>query len=110
VTPPAVDSLQQHNPDAKIYVRGKALLGVQADDHQSGVLITRVEPGTAAAAAGIAPNDIVVSLGGHVLPDFDRLTARIAQYQPGDTVEVEVLRGTERKKLSVKLGSWAGQE
>jgi S1-C subfamily serine protease len=49
-------------------------------------------------------------MNGHTLPDFDRLTARIAQHQPGETVEVEIMRGNERKKLSVTLGSWAGHE
>jgi hypothetical protein len=110
VTPAAVDSLKARHVDAIIYVRGQALLGVQAENHQSGVLVTRVEPGTAAAAAGIVAGDVITSMDGHTLPDFDRLTARIAQHQPGTTVPLEIIRSGERKKLAVTLGSWAQQE
>jgi S1-C subfamily serine protease len=35
---------------------------------------------------------------------------RIAQHQPGETVEVEIIRGNERKKLPVTFGSWPTQE
>lgn len=110
VTPAAVDKLKLKHPDAIIYVRGQALLGVQAENHPGGVLVSRVEPGTAAANAGIMAGDIIVSLDGKKLPDFDRLTARIAQHQPGETVEIELLRGTAQKKLPVTFGSWTRQE
>jgi S1-C subfamily serine protease len=85
-------------------------LGVQAENHPAGALVSGVKPGTAAANAGIVEGDVIASLGGHTVPDFDRLTARIAQHQPGETVEVEVIRGNERKKIPVTLGSWAGQQ
>jgi hypothetical protein len=110
VTPQAIDALKARNREAIIYVRGQALLGVQAENHAAGALVSGVKPGTAAANAGIVEGDVIVSLGGHTVPDFDRLTARIAQHQPGETVEVDVIRGNERKKISVTLGSWAGQQ
>jgi hypothetical protein len=110
VTPTAVDGIKAHHPDAIVYVRGQALLGVQAENHPGGVKVSRVEPGTAAANAGIVAGDVIASMDGHTLPDFDRLTARIAQHEPGEAVEVEIVRGDERKKISVTLGSWAGQE
>jgi hypothetical protein len=110
VTPEAVDSLKARHRDAIIYVRGKALLGVEAENHPSGAMVRRVAAGTAAANAGIVAGDVVTSMDGHTLPDFDRLTARIAQHAPGETVEVEILRGNERKKLAVTLGSWPSQE
>jgi len=110
VTPAAVDGIKAHHRDAIVYVRGQALLGVQAENHPGGVKVSRVEPGTAAAAAGIVAGDVIASMDGHTLPDFDRLTARIAQHEPGEAVEVEIVRDDERKKLSVTLGSWAGKE
>jgi hypothetical protein len=110
VTPEAVDALKARHRDAMIHVRGQALLGVEAANHPSGALVNRVPPGTAADNAGIAAGDVIVSMDGHTLPDFDRLTARIAQHQPGETVEVEIMRGEERKTLSVTLGSWPDQE
>jgi hypothetical protein len=110
VTPDAVDALKKRHPDAIVYVRGQALLGVQAENHPAGVLVQRVEDGTAAATAGIVPGDVIASIDGHSLPDFDRLTARIAQHRPGETIDVEIVRAEERKKLTVTLGRWPGQE
>lgn len=110
VTPEAVDGIKAHHRDAIVYVRGQALLGVQAENHPGGVKVSRVEPGTAAANAGIVAGDVIASMDGHTLPDFDRLTARIAQHEPGEAVEVEIVRGDKREKVSVTLGSWAGQE
>jgi hypothetical protein len=112
VTPAAIDGIKARHPEAMVYVRGRALLGVQArqEPHPAGVMVSRVEPGTAANAAGIVAGDVIASIDGHSLPDFDRLTAHIAQHQPGKTVPVEIIRGNERKTLAVTLGSWAGQE
>jgi len=110
VTPEAVDGLKARHRDAIIYMRGQALLGVSAENHPTGALVNRVEPGTAAAAAGIVSGDVIASMDGQAVPDFDRLTARIAQHQPGEAVEVEIVRGPERKKLSVTLGSWPDRQ
>jgi S1-C subfamily serine protease len=110
VTPAAVDSLKERHPRAIVYVRGEALLGVEAQNHTAGVLVTNVEAGTAAATAGIIKGDVIASIDGHTLPDFDRLTARIAQHRAGETTEIEIIRGEERKKLNVTFGSWAGRQ
>jgi S1-C subfamily serine protease len=63
-----------------------------------------VPAGTAAAAAGIKPGDIILALDGHPLPDFDRLTAHIAQHKPGDKVKVDLLRGEDKLTLEATLG------
>jgi hypothetical protein len=112
VTPAAVDTLKARHPQARVYVRGEALLGVKAKEepHPAGVVVDSVQPGSGAFNAGIAAGDIIVSLDGNSLPDFDRLTAHIAQHRPGTTVPVEIIRGGERTTLTVTLGSWANQE
>jgi len=106
VTPAAVDALKQRHPEAVVYVRNAALLGVSAENHANGVLVQHVEQGTAAAAAGIVPGDVITSLDGKPLPDFDRLTVRIAQHRPGEKIDVEILRAGERQKLTATLGNW----
>jgi S1-C subfamily serine protease len=107
VTPDAVDALKKRHPDAVVYVRNEALLGISAENHPKGVMVQTVENTSAASAAGIVPGDVITTFGGKPLADFDRLTARIAQHRPGDTVEVEILRGEEQKKISVTLGRWS---
>lgn len=110
VTPAAVDAVKKKHPDAIVYVRNQALLGVSAENHAAGVLVMFVQPGSAAATAGILPGDIIASLDGHKLPDFDRLTVHVAQHQPGDKIDVEIVRNEKRMTLKVVLGSRAGQE
>ena len=110
VTPDAVDAFKLRHPDATVHVRNQALLGVSAENHAAGVRVMTVQPGTAAAAAGIVPGDIIATIDGHQLPDFDRLTVRIAQHQPGDKVDVAIIRNNERMDLQIVLGSWPNQE
>ena len=42
VTPDAVDLLKTKHPDATVHVRNQALLGVSAENHPAGVLVTFV--------------------------------------------------------------------
>jgi hypothetical protein len=110
VTPDAIDALKQRHPDAVVYLRNQAMLGVGGESVAAGVLVTDVRAGTAAATAGIMQNDVITTIDGHALPDFDRLTVRIAQHQPGDKINIEILRGDQRLSLYATLGSWEGQE
>ncbi|HVT29095.1 MAG TPA: PDZ domain-containing protein, partial [Lacipirellulaceae bacterium] len=109
VTPAAVDALKRRHPEAIVILKNQALLGVMGQNNASGVMVAHVQPNTSAAAAGIAEGDIITAIDGHAIPDFDRLTAHIAQHQPGDKIEVEILRGEKKMKLSVTLGSWEKQ-
>jgi hypothetical protein len=109
VSPAAIDSLKLQHPKAIVVLRNLAMLGVGGQTHKSGVLVTDVRQGTAAAAAGIVLGDVIATIDGHPLPDFDRLTVRIAQHQPGDKVDVEIIRGEKKSKITVTLGSWTGQ-
>jgi hypothetical protein len=109
VSPAAVDSLKLRHPQALIVLRNQAMLGVSGQTHKSGVLVTSVVQGTAAGLAGIVPGDIIATIDGLPLPDFDRLTVRIAQHQAGDKVGMEIIRGEKKLKISVTLGNWANQ-
>jgi hypothetical protein len=110
VSPGAIDSLKQQHPRAVVVLRNRAMLGVGGQTHKSGVLVTEVKPGTAAAMAGIVAGDVIATMDGQPLPDFDRLTVRVAQHQPGDKVGMEIIRGEKKMKISVALGSWSNQE
>jgi len=106
VTVAAVDSLKERHPNTDVYLKNQALMGVRCRNHAAGAYVEGVESGTAADAGGIAVGDVITALDGNALPDFDRLTAHVAQHAPGDRVQVEVLRGEEKVKLYVTLGSW----
>jgi len=108
VSPAAVDSLKQQHPESIVILRNQAMLGLSGQTHKSGVLVTNVVPG-AAAAAGIVVGDVIATMDGHPLPDFDRLTVQIAQHQPGDKIDVEIVRAEKKMKITVTLGSWTNQ-
>ena len=85
-----------------------ALLGVTGDDvdteGQAGALITEVNSGTGAADAGLQPNDVVVGFDGVPINGIRDLQAQVRAHQPGESVEMIVLRDGEELRLNVTLG------
>ena len=85
----------------------------------SGVLVASVRPGSGAAKAGLKPatsqvtvegeswpagGDVIVKVDGGQVPSIERLVDLIASKKPGDTIDLEVVRGTSRIHVNVKLG------
>ena len=56
---------------------------------QNGQPVTGVEPGKPADQAGIKDGDIIVSINDKVIDEEHPLDATLAQFSPGDTVDVE---------------------
>lgn len=110
VTVAAIDAVKAKHADAILFVRNTAMLGVGGEPNAAGVLVKNVPPGTGAATAGILVGDIITALDGQKIPDFDRLTAHIAQHQPGDKIEVELIRNDKTMKVAVVLGKWSDNE
>jgi S1-C subfamily serine protease len=73
-------------------------------DRDDGLRVTAVEPGSAADKAGIKAGDIIVEFAGKPIKDLYAYTDALYAQKPGDTVDVVVLRGTERLTLKVTLG------
>jgi S1-C subfamily serine protease len=84
-----------------------------------GLLVDTVEPGSAAADAGVRPGrrvvivegeswrlggDIIVRADGQPVTTFEALRAHVARKRPGQRLELEIWRGDERLRLKVKLG------
>ena len=72
---------------------------------QTGAVVVRVQPRTAAARAGMEVNDVIVAVDGQAVRRADDVGAAIRGRRPGDTVRITVLRGGERRTLDVTLGS-----
>ncbi|MFM7537913.1 MAG: M50 family metallopeptidase [Acidimicrobiales bacterium] len=66
--------------------------------------VAAVEPGTAAATAGLLPGDRVISLDGVPTTDFDALRAAVAP-RPGRSVELMVEREGATVPVRATLGS-----
>ncbi|WP_425478102.1 RIP metalloprotease RseP [Mizugakiibacter sediminis] len=60
-------------------------------------VIGAVEPGSAAAAAGLRPGDRILRVGGRALQDWSDLTDAIrAEAAPGKPLAIEIARGADR--------------
>jgi hypothetical protein len=69
-----------------------------------GVRLTGVRSESPADKAGIKAGDVIVEFAGKPVSDLYAYTDALYAQKPGDTVDVVVLRGTERVSLKVTLG------
>lgn len=101
-----VEMMRQLNekfPDLRVIFHSRAKLGVQFIEGQP-LTITVVQPGTPADRAGMRAGDRVTKFAGEEVETFDRLTALIAQYPPGKSVDITVERAGEEVVLTAELG------
>lgn len=66
-----------------------------------GAQVIEVQPGGPAAAAGIAPGDLLVSIGGVAIEGPDTLLRLLSAERVGAPLEVVLLRGEQLVRLSV---------
>jgi serine protease Do len=71
-----------------------------------GALINEVTPGGPAAASGLRAGDAVVMVDGATIRDSRELARKVAEYAPGTTVRVEVMRYGKSEVIPVKLGTF----
>jgi S1-C subfamily serine protease len=89
---------------------GRAALGIQATTvvdqagDPKGVAVAAVTAGGPAETAGIQAGDVIVAVNGKEIPTAQALGAVLADLQPGQTVPVTVVRGTDQQDLKVTLG------
>ena len=68
-----------------------------------GAQISGVQPGSAAANAGLKAGDVVTKVGDAPVTDFTDLVARIGNYAPGQTVPLTVSSGGQTRTVQVTL-------
>jgi S1-C subfamily serine protease len=88
-------------------------------DIPHGAMVTRVNPGTAAAKAGLKPateertvqgedyptgGDVITAVDGKAVEGADALRRVIDSHRPGDTVQLTVVRDGDSRTVAVKLG------
>lgn len=89
--------------------RTSAFLGVMlenADD--GGARVSQVVADSAAEAAGLQADDVILKFGGEAVADREELIKRIKTFEPGQEAKVEVMRADGRIELTVKLGRRSG--
>ena len=79
-----------------------------------GVLVTDIQPGSAASNAGLRGvtetengdvdlGDIIVAIDGQKISDYDDLYRELNKHQVGDSIDVEVVRNGRRVTVPVRL-------
>ena len=96
-----------------------AYLGVVMVDVAAGVAVTQVPDGTPASKAGLRAatgertvegqrvptgGDVIVEFDGKPIATSGELQGAVESKRPGDTVEVTVIRGGDRKTVEITLG------
>ncbi len=86
-----------------------AYLGTVPDmsDKARGVRLTGVRAGSPAEKAGLKGNDIIVQIGDAPVADLQGMTNALRAHQPGDVVDIRILRDSVEQKVTVTLGTRA---
>ncbi len=109
LTPEDAESLRKLLPaPIEVDYRRGGLLGVASTlpDGPGPAVVRMVTPGGAAATAGVQAGDVIEKLDGEPLANFKALTQKIGEKQPGDEVEITIIREGKPMDFKVKLGAW----
>ncbi|MCR8454154.1 MAG: trypsin-like peptidase domain-containing protein [Crenarchaeota archaeon] len=69
----------------------------------SGALVVRVVPHSPASRSGLRPGDIIIRVGKSEVRSADDLSALVRMHRIGETIEVEFIRGREKRSVGVEL-------
>lgn len=72
---------------------------------ENGIYIAEIQQGGAAENAGLRVGDIICKIDGITINSMNGLREYIYTKKPGDTVEIEILRGSIKKDVEMTLGS-----
>jgi len=83
----------------------RPFLGIMPADRDGaeGAEVVRVVPGSPAARAGIRLGDVVLSLNKSPIRRAADVTSALRRLKPGDVVQIELLRGNQRLRVSAPL-------
>ncbi|MCG6157033.1 PDZ domain-containing protein [Rubinisphaera margarita] len=105
-----IRELREANSHMSLTYRGTAYLGIAAATEESApnsrCQVVHVERGTAAEQAGLRVDDNIVRIDDVPVDSFSDLVMELSGYQPGDKVEIHVVRDNDTLVLNCELGAW----
>ncbi|MGY1728845.1 S1C family serine protease [Geodermatophilus sp. SYSU D01062] len=93
---------------AVLGVNAQTAGGTGSSEVGTGAQVVQVQPGGAAAEAGLQAGDVVTAVGDRAVTTSTELTAAIRSSAPGAQVQLTVQRDGETSTVEVTLGSSAG--
>jgi serine protease Do len=85
---------------------GEAQAELYGLDRIAGAVVSSVSAGGPAEDAGIRPEDVIITLDGTDVEDSQDLIARLARRQPGEEVELGIVRDGRRMAVELELGQF----
>ncbi|WP_437851171.1 Do family serine endopeptidase [Sorangium sp. So ce363] len=79
-------------------------------DGPRGALVAEVEPGGAAARAGIKPGDVIVNVNGVPIHHAEELRRNVARNAPGSEIAVTLVRAQKQQQVVAKLDALQDEE
>jgi serine protease Do len=74
-------------------------------DSPSGALVSKVEPGSAAAAAGVKSGDVILEYNGTPVADAGQLSMRVNTTPPGERATLKIWREGKPMTLTARIAS-----
>ena len=68
-----------------------------------GVVVTKVDPHSAAARGGVRPGDVVIKVGDQVIDDLRDYRRALESYDSGDTILLRLQRGDTVRLMGLEL-------
>lgn len=68
-----------------------------------GAVLSQVQPGSPAAAAGLREGDVVASVNGHPVRGSADLRAKLGVIAAGEVIELRILRGRDERVVRVRI-------
>ena len=75
-------------------------------DAQQGVVVAQVAANSGASRAGLRRGDVIITIDGREVKDYNDLGAYLDTKSAGDKVEVGIIRGSAKQTVSVTLDTW----
>jgi serine protease Do len=88
------------DPSAWLGINGLAV-PLRLPDYAAGFLLSEVAEGSPADRAGLMVGDIIVAIEGTDVEDAESVPAAVLRMNPGEAVEIGVLRGGEPRRFTV---------
>ncbi len=89
--------------DSRLIRKQRGWLGIQLDVSTTDPRVTRVFEDSAAEAAGVRVNDLIVEINEIATPTREKLFRTIGEFGPGDTLALQVERAGEKLSLQAVL-------
>jgi serine protease Do len=70
----------------------------------AGILVIKVEEDSPAQKAGLKKYDYIIAVNGKSIKNSTQLSMTIAEVNPGETVNLTIYRGKQKKDITVKVG------